>query len=284
MSGPDVVVPADAETGEGPVWDHRTRELVWVDIPAGVLHRSDVRSGADTAVNLGMMVGAVALDSDGGWAAAVQDGLGLIDADGRLELLDRALPEPNRRMNDAACDGRGRMWAGSLYTSFDGDGKLHCWEHGAPSRVVLEGLILPNGIGWNHDSTEMYLVDTLEGTVFGYEFDLDDGRVGERRVVTQVPSPHGMPDGLCVDADGCIWVAQWGGWRVCRYDPHGRLLRTVEFPVAQPSCPAFGEGSTLYVTTGWEGLPDRASQPLAGSVFGLDAGVGGVPPGVFRWR
>jgi sugar lactone lactonase YvrE len=80
MSGPDVVVPANAETGEGPVWDHRTGELVWVDIPAGVLHRSDVRSGADTAVNLGMMVGAVALDSDGGWAAAVQDGFGLIDA------------------------------------------------------------------------------------------------------------------------------------------------------------------------------------------------------------
>jgi sugar lactone lactonase YvrE len=82
--------------------------------------------------------------------------------------------------------------------------------------------------------------------------------------------------------EGPVWDHRTG--ELVWVDIPAGVLRTVEFPVAQPSCPAFGEGSTLYVTTGWEGLPDRASQPLAGSVFALDAGVSGVPPGVFRTR
>jgi sugar lactone lactonase YvrE len=127
----------------------------------------------------------------------------------------------------------------------------------------------------------MYLVDTIQRVVFGYEFDLDGARLGTRRVLVEVPQGQGIPDGLCVDADGCIWLAHWGGWRVCRYDPHGRLLQTVDFPVAQPSSCAFGPDTTLYVTTAWEGLPDRGGQPLAGSVFGFDAGVRGAPVGVF---
>jgi len=275
----EVVIRADAETGEGPVWDERTGELVWVDIPAGVMHRSDVGAGTDTAVAVGMMLGAVIPQAGGGWAAAVEDGFGSIDQNGQLQVLDRALPEPHRRMNDAACDARGRMWAGSLTKSFDpGAGKLHCWEHGVASRVVLDGLTLPNGIGWRLDGAAMYLVDTAHAAVFAFDYDLDEARVANRRVLIEVPSALGRPDGLTVDADGCLWVAHWGGWRVCRYDAKtGRLLRTVEFPVEQPSSCAFGPGTTLYVTTAWEGLRARDSQPLAGSVFAFDAGVDGAP-------
>ncbi len=282
---PEVVIRADAETGEGPVWDDRTGELVWVDIPAGVLHRSDVGSGADTAIAVGMMLGAVIPAPGSGWAAAVEDGFGLIDPNGQLELLDKALPEPHRRMNDAACDAHGRMWAGSLTKSFDpGAGKLHCWEHGRPSRVVLGGLTLPNGIGWSRDGTAMYLADTGHSAVFCFDYDVDEARVANRRILIEVPSALGKPDGLTVDADGCLWIAQWGGWRVCRYDAKtGGLLRTVEFPVAQPSSCAFGPGTTLYVTTAWEGLRVRESQPLAGSVFAFDAGVHGAPTGTFRF-
>jgi sugar lactone lactonase YvrE len=312
--GPDVVIRADAETGEGPVWDDRTGELVWVDIPRGILHRSDVRGAAggaaaggaaaggataggagetagggaageavDRPVAVGMMLGVAVPDSAAGWAVAVEDGFGLIDSGGRLDLLDRALPDPGTRMNDGACDLRGRMWAGSLSKTFDpGGGKLHRWTHGQPSTVMIEDLTLPNGIGWNGANTVMYLVDTVQATVFGYEFDLDDGRLGGRRALIEVPAADGQPDGLCVDADGCLWVAHWGGWRVCRYDPRGRLLRTVEFPVAQPSSCAFGPDTTLYVTSAREGLPPGHGQELAGSVFAFDAGVRGAPVGTFR--
>ncbi len=313
---PDVVIRADAETGEGPVWDYRTGELAWVDIPRGILHRSKVGPAAagpaaagpaaagpaagpgtasgelgtavhgavtDRAVAVGMMLGAAVPDNAAGWAAAVEDGFGLIDADGHLDLLDLALPEAARRMNDGACDSHGRLWAGSLMKSFDpGAGRLHCWVHGQPSRVVIDGLTLPNGIGWSGDAARMYLAETSQRVVFAYEFDLDDGRLGARQPFIEVPAANGQPDGLCVDEDGCVWVAQWGGWQVCRYDPGGRLMLTVEFPVAQPSSCAFGPDTTLYVTSAREGLPPGHGQPLAGSVFAFDAGVRGAPVGTFR--
>lgn len=279
---PEVVVRAAAETGEGPVWDARTGELAWVDIPAGLLHRSDVSSGADIVTQAGMKLGAVAVAASGGFAAAAEDGFGLIDVGGHLELLDRALPEPGTRMNDGACDHRGRMWAGSLGArAAPGTGMLHCWEPGQPSRVVLRGLSLPNGIGWSLSGRQMYLADSTAGVVYEFGFDQDDGRLGEQRVLIGIPREQGMPDGLCTDADGCLWIAVWGGWQLRRYDPRGRLLATVGFPVAQPSACAFGPDTTLYVTSAWEGLPAGQRQPLAGSVFAFDAGIGGPEAGVF---
>lgn len=279
---PEVVIRASAETGEGPVWDARTGELVWVDIPAGLLHRSDASTGADTATQAGMKLGAVAVASSGGFAAAAEDGFGLIDDGGHLELLDRALPDPGTRMNDAACDSQGRMWAGSLGAGIaPGSGLLHCWEPGQPSRVVLRGLTLPNGIAWSPSGKQMYLADSIAGAVYEFGFEAGEGRLGERRVLIEIPPEQGLPDGLCADADGCLWLAVWGGWQVRQYDPNGRLLATVGFPVAQPSACAFGPGTTLYVTSAWEGLPSDHGQPLAGSVFAFDAGIRGAETGVF---
>lgn len=282
MPAPEVVVRAAAETGEGPVWDFRTGELVWVDIPAGLLHRSDVSSGTDTTTAAGMMLGAVAVATAGGWAAAAEEGFGIISAGGSLELLDRALPEPGTRMNDAACDSRGRMWAGSLGAGVaPGAGRLHCWERGQPSRVVLRGLTLPNGIAWSLSGSQMYLADSEAGAVYEFGFDPDDGRLGVRRLLIDIPAAEGLPDGLCADADGCLWLAVWGAWQVRRYDPQGRLLATVDFPVAQPSACAFGPDTTLYVTSAWQGIPAGHGQKLAGSVFALDAQVRGAEVGTF---
>jgi sugar lactone lactonase YvrE len=282
MPAAEVVVKAAAETGEGPVWDARTGQLVWVDIPAGLLHRSDVSTGADTVTAVGMMLGAVAVAAAGGWAAAAEDGFGLIDAAGRLGLVDRALPDPGTRMNDAACDSRGRMWAGSLGVGVaPRAGMLHCWEPGQQSRVVLRGLTLPNGIAWSLSGRQMYVADSSAGVVYEFGFDPDDGRLGPQRVIIEVPPAEGVPDGLCTDADGCLWLAVWGGWQVRRYDPEGHLLAAVGFPVAQPSACAFGPDTTLYVTSAWEGLPAGHGQELAGSVFALDAGIRGAEVGAF---
>ncbi len=90
---------------------------------------------------------------------------------------------------------------------------------------------------------------------------------------------RGHPDGPVVDAEGHVWVGLYGGWGVARYAPDGRLVATVEFPVANVTKIAFGAGTTAYATTAAKGLSadDRAKQPLAGDVFAFDAGVAGAP-------
>lgn len=279
---PDVAIRAAAETGEGPVLDRRTGRLCWVDIPAGVLFEDDLTTGEQRSTALGTMLGAAApRAADEGFAVAVSDGFGLL-VDGNLELSDPVLPEPHRRMNDAKCDSAGRLWAGSTHMEFEpGAGALHCWSGDGPSHVVASGLTLPNGLGWTSDDTVMYLVDSMTHCLMRAPFHRDEGAVGELATLCTVE--RGLPDGLAVDTDGCVWLAVWGGAEVRRYRPDGELVGRVPLPVDQPSSCAFGDDGTLYITSATAGIPvaDLARQPLAGSVFAVSTSARGVPVHAF---
>src|SRR5207342_3609180 len=102
--------------------------------------------------------------------------------------------------------------------------------------------------------------------------------IGMGRVLVELTSRDGEPDGMCSDADGGLWLAFWGGSKVCRYAPDGRLIREVTMPISKPSCPAFAGGTRMIVTSARVGL-EAGDEPLAGSVFAFDAGVAGVPIG-----
>jgi sugar lactone lactonase YvrE len=279
---PDVVVPARAVVGEGPVFDERTGRLCWVDINEGMLLENDLTNGTQTVTQLSMMLGAAAPRAHApGFAVAVADGFGFVQ-NGKLEIVDPVLPEAHRRMNDAKCDSAGRLWAGSNHMEFvPGIGALHRWDGSSPGTVVLDGLILPNGLGWNPADTTMYLVDSFANTLMSASFDAADGTVGTFDVLAKIES--GLPDGLAVDVDGCIWVAVWGGWEVLRISPEGEVVAKVPMPVAQPSSCAFGADGALYITSASNGLDEKAlaEQPHAGSVFAVASGTHGVPVSAF---
>jgi sugar lactone lactonase YvrE len=277
---PQVVIHARAEVGEGPVFDERTGRLVWVDITRGGLFETDLASGDQPAVTLPTMLGAAVPRMDApGFAVAVSDGYGFI-VDGELELVAPDLPSPDFRSNDAKCDSRGRLWAGTNHMEFvPGQGTLRVWDGGASSRVVHEGLTLPNGLGWNADDSEFYLVDSMTRRLLVASFDAERGEIGELGVLVAFDEEDGLPDGLAVDEDGGIWVAMWGGAQVLRVDRDGRVTGRIPMPCAQPSSCAFGADGTLYITSAASGLDEAqlAAQPDAGSVFALPTGTRGVP-------
>jgi sugar lactone lactonase YvrE len=275
---PDVVIRGGAEVGEGPVVDPRTGRLCWVDITGGVLYENDLETGAQSVSRMSTMLGAAAPRAHtGGFAVAVSEGFGFW-ADGELRVVDPVLPDPNRRMNDAKCDSRGRLWAGSTHLDFEpGVGALHCWDGHSPSTVVADGFILPNGIGWSPDDRTMYLVDSLAHAVLAAPFDPDTGEVGAFAPICTIGP--GLPDGLAVDVEGFLWVAVWDGSEVRRISPTGEVAAIVPMPVTQPSSCAFGDDGILYITSASAGLSDDelAAQPPAGSVFALPTDTHGVP-------
>ena len=182
-------------------------------------------------------------------------------------------------MNDAKCDSRGRLWAGSTHKEFvPGVGALHRWDGAGASEEIASGFVLPNGLGWDVDDTRMYLVDSFAHSLMVAGYDGSE-LTGDFEPLCAIHD--GLPDGLAVDTDGCVWLAVWGGWVVCRYAPTGELLGRVPMPIAQPSSCAFGPDGTLYITSARSGLDDEqlADQPLAGSVFALSTAVHGVPVG-----
>jgi sugar lactone lactonase YvrE len=271
----ELVVDALASLGEGPVWDARRAELLWVDIDAGRVHRSSAATGRTRSFAIDPPATAVVPRAGGGFAAAVRDGFGVLDA--RSTHLQGLVPvgagDADTRMNDGACDRRGRFWAGTLSYSRRPRGALFRWAGGAPERM-LGGLTIANGIGWSPDDRWMFLVDTATGAIDRFAFDLDSGSIARRRGFATIKPAAGRPDGLAVDADGGVWVALWGGGAVLRFTADGILDRRIELPVSQVTSCCFGDADlgTLYVTTAGRGV----DEPHAGGVFACRPGLTGL--------
>jgi len=280
-SKPELLLQSDAEVGEGPIF--LGDSLLWVDIPFGKIHETNLITLQTETTTLDTRVGAVApFEAGENLAIACKEGFGIF-ADGKLDIRDPFLGDSNYRMNDAKCDVRGRFWGGSCQMEFEaGKGKLHRWEGGKQNKVMVEGLALPNGIGWNYENTLMYLADSMAKKVYVSDFDLTDDFVPKFRELISIDS--GVPDGLAVDMDGCIWLAVWGGSRVSKISPQGKILEEYHFPVAQPSSCAFGSDGTLYVTSARAGISEAEllNQPLAGSLFTLSTSTAGVPVAGFK--
>ncbi|HEY2129788.1 MAG TPA: SMP-30/gluconolactonase/LRE family protein [Streptosporangiaceae bacterium] len=287
----EVAVRAQAEVGERPFWDAAVDALMWVDILAGHLHRYRPSSGDSVFHTAGVAVGAAAPRAGGGYVLAAADGFRLVGADGQPaggpwrpagQLADV-------RFNDGACDPAGRFWAGTVAGDRRaGAGALYRLDPAGQISVVLDGVTESNGLGWSPDGGTFYYIDSGEARprIRAFSCDMAAGTLGEARDLVQPSPSQGIPDGLVVDADGCLWVAFWGGGAVRRYAPDGSLLAELPVPVSQPSCPAFGGPALedLYVTTAWENMTtaQRAAEPLAGHLLHTRvAGVRGLAVGQF---
>ncbi len=284
------VVASGSELGERPVWDHRTQTLVWVDVLAGLVHRTRVGADlhapwSDSTVSVGRIVGAVAVRRAGGLVAAADGAIRFLDDDGRDTRDPLALPlPPGHRFNDGACDPAGRFLVGTA--GADPVGVLWCVDGGGRVDVGLTDLTESNGLGWSPDGRLLYFVDSAEPVVRRYAYDVDGGRIGGRLAdLIDLTDRRGAPDGLVVDADGCVWVPQWRGGELARIDPHGELVGRWELPVSQPTCAAFAGRSLdrLVVATSWESMSDdeRRAEPWAGHLLAADLAVRGVCPHEF---
>jgi sugar lactone lactonase YvrE len=265
--------------GEGPRYDAMRQELLWVDIDAGRLLRADPdQLDAATETTIDATLGAAAPATRGGWIVAAGRGLSTLGPDGVTTPLAELEPAGNR-MNDGACDPRGRFWAGSMaLDERPGAGSLYRLDPNGHVTTVLTGLTIANGLGWSPDGATMYHADSGPGTITAYDFDLDSGRLARPRVI--VRSRDGVPDGLTVDDEGLLWVAHFGGARVVRYDPSGRAVGRIPLPVSQPTSCAL-VGTRLIITTAFRDVAD--AEPDAGRLFAADVGVTGPPAVPYAW-
>ena len=285
----EVVLAAQAELGEGPVWDRRTGQLLWVDILAGEVHRFEPVSGKDVKFVTGQPVGFVVPRASGGVVVGLRDGLAVVDGDWEhLEfLVEIEADDPGTRMNDGKCDPAGRLWAGTMdFGSGPGSGSLYRVNADWTVTKVLDGVSCSNGLGWSLDGRLMYYIDSGTNCVDVMDYDLVAGNVSDRRHFVRIADSEGTPDGMTVDSEGFLWVAIWGGSAVRRYAPDGTLERVVTLPASQTSSCEFGgsELADLYITSAYYelSLDQLALDPHAGALFRLKPDVIGRPSTQFR--
>jgi L-arabinonolactonase len=287
----ECVLDIKAKLGECPVWCPSTGSLYWIDIQAPSLNRFDPSTGSNRVWMLPEPIGSFALCEDKRTALlALKSGLCRFDlASGDLTPL--AAPEPNlphNRLNDGRCDRQGRFWVGSMRDPPEPSaptGSLYRFDSTGRCMPMVGGLYVANGLAFSPDGRILYHSDSFPAvrSIWRWDLDVASGAIANRRLFVDTHGMPGRPDGGAVDADGCYWSAATGGWELVRFTPAGKVDRRIPLPVAKPSMLAFGGArlDTIYVTSIRPADADLSKQPLAGSLFAIEAGLSGLPEPLF---
>ena len=271
--------PARALLGEGPVWVARENAVYWVDIRGKALHRLSLADESHAHWPMPQMLGWVVPRRDHhGFIAGFQSGFARLWLDPvRVEPI--CAPEadlPDSRMNDAGVDCAGRIWAGTMDDREQAptgclyrlDAAGHCTRHDT-------GYVVSNGPTFSPGHDLIYHTDTTRRAIYRFALGAD-GTLRARETFVVFPEDWGWPDGMATDVEGGIWVAHWGGHRLSRFWPDGRLDRVIDIPVLNVTSCCFA-GPTLdrmFVTTA---SVERGGEPLAGCLLEVEPGVRGAP-------
>ena len=280
--------------GECCRWDDVRGELYWIDILTGRFFRAHADGPNIDVVHSYKLEGrltalAPSAQRSDGWIVALDQSLLLLGESG--ETREVARPEshhaPGVRMNDGAADPWGRFWIGSMAVDESvGAGSLYRFEESTGAEMMRDHVTVSNGRGWRPERRTMYYVDSGPRTIHAFDVD-ESGEISRQRPFVQFDTnEEGAPDGLCVDRNGNLWVAVWGGYEVRQYSAGGEQLARVQIATAQPSSCALGgvNGTTLYVTTAQENMSAEslASEADAGRLFCVDVQVAGLPINAYR--
>jgi L-arabinonolactonase len=274
MMKPIDIVQAGNTLGEGVLWDSAGARAWWTDIQEKRLLRYTPTTGAVETFDLPERLGSFGFVEDSTQiVAAFESGFALYRPEtGALDWIARPPhAAKNIRFNDGRMDRQGRFWGGSMVEG-DGEprGKLYRLDGSGRCEVCATDIAISNGICFSPDGKWMYFADSPKQVIHRYALDPESGEISNRCIFAMTPK-DAFPDGAQVDCDGCVWSAHWGAGRVVRYTPGGRVDMTIDLPVTQPTCVAFGgdDMDLLFVTTARESLSgkDLERQPHAGNMF-----------------
>ena len=285
-------IPSGCTLGEGPVWDDRLQCLWWTDIQEYRLHVWDWETKVTRSFVCPERLGSFGLTSDPArLVCAFASGFALFEpAAGQVQWIAR--PEADYRgirFNDGKVDRQGNFWAGSMVENVELAGAdlgslYRLAADGSFSRHV-DGLSISNSIAWSASGDLLWLADSTQQQIWQYAVDSIDQKLGLRRdfVRTQGKS---SPDGSDVDAEGCLWNAEWGGSSVVRYQADGSVSLRLPVPVTQPTCVAFGgpDLDHLFVTSAREGISDEvlSTEAEAGNTLIYRCAISGLPAPKFQ--
>jgi len=278
MEEVEEILNCRCKLGEGPVWDSRTSTLYWLDIDELFLWVWRVHQADPEKIPLDIAVGCLGLTAENRFIAATAEGFVYLDPEsGAMDpVLIPQEKDPAVRFNDGAVGPDGGFWAGTL--SEEPVNHLYRLAPDLACEVKESWVRISNGIGWSPDCTRMYYTDSFLKRIDVYDYDRASACISNRRTFIDTSDEPGVPDGLAVDSEGCVWSARWDGWKITRYSPNGGVLKEIPVPAQRPTSCTFGgpDMKDLFITSAWTGLPqDDPKHAAAGSLFHLHTKTAG---------
>ncbi len=255
----DLVLDTSFEIAETPIWDERIGKLYYTDLFTGDVHRYDPESKEGEVWKTNALIGsAIPTDDSDKLFCALETGMHLLDLkSGKLEFLcDPENGNEANRYNDTRIDPKGRIFTSSVSKLYGTDdyrtdmrGSFYMIDTDMSVHVVEKDINQYNAIVWNADATKMYVIDTFNQTLVGFDYDIDNGPIGNGRVMVEFGA-LGMPDGMSIDSEDNLYVCHWTK-QISVWDKNLNLKETIQIPVEYACCTGFGgkDMKDLYLAT-----------------------------------
>jgi len=180
-------------------------------------------------------------------------------------------------LNEIVVDGRGYAYVNGVGFDMMGGGEpkpgiIAVVTPGGQARKVAEGGNFPNGMAITPDGSTLIVADSYGKDLTAFDIE-DDGSLANRR--TWADLGEGVPDGICLDAEGAVWYADVPNRRCVRVAEGGEMLETVEHDRGCFACMLGGpDGSTLFMLAQeWRGPESIGKGPRTGQVLAAEAPV-----------
>jgi sugar lactone lactonase YvrE len=186
----------------------------------------------------------------------------------------------DRGWNEIVVDGRGNAYVNGV--GFD----LMAGEEFAPgivalvtpdssARQVADGIAFPNGMAVTPDNSTLIVAESYANRLTAFEIEADGG-LSNRRVWADLDG--GVPDGICIDAEGAVWYGDVPNKCCVRVREGGEVLQTIELDRGCFACMLGGaDGTTLFMMAAeWRGPTNMFDEPRTGQVLAAQAPAPGA--------
>lgn len=282
------IASVGAELGESPVWNNQSGVLYFVDITGGRINALLPDGRFATVHKSAARTGALALTDKGNLIFTEDASVAMLDiGTGNVSQIHAGVQEgAGYRFNDGACDPQGRFITGLMHEGPERkSGALYQFDNRDNACLITPEIALPNGLAWSEDGNILYFVDSVACSIFQATYNAK-GMSENIRLFVKTPARLGRPDGIALDEEGGIWVCQFNGACLLRYDRNGCMSDYVAMPVPRPtSCCFGGKGlETLFITTARFGMTaaELVKYPDAGDLYAINPGIAGNPGYLFK--
>jgi len=281
------VAPVGDKCGEAATWCAEEQALYWCDVNRFLIHRLDAQERVSSWFFEEPVTALSLTDRPGVLLVALGSRLILWSpvVDTRQDHGFQLAEWPGARLNDGRAAPNGDFWIGSMHNNIGpqgeplevlfGYGVLHRLRLGGAPTIERRGLGISNTVCWSPDRKTFYFGDTLQNTIWAYDYDVATGEITHERPFF-AGFERGVPDGSAVDAQGRLWNCRFGGGCVVAVTPDGAIDQVLEMPVRNITTCAFGGADlgALYITTA--AMMTTESDRLAGSLFAYAADAPGL--------
>lgn len=271
--------------GESPIWNEEEQLLYFTNGMGNEICKLDIYTGKLFVRQLDIGVAAIAFDKENRLIVSRYDGVFILNDDDTIEKLYDKSNYNISYANDMKVGPDGRLYVGTQSGKRKGvsdeiDGKLYCIDKYGTVKILLDGLILSNGLEWSIDEKRFYHTDSDTNIIKEYDFDKTNGEISFTGREIRVPGV----DGFTIDRSDNLYVACWGKGHIAVVDTKKMQIKDyINVPAKAPaSCAFAGKNMDVLIVVTASYNANLTEDENAGYIFKEESQKYGRKPYLFE--